>query len=237
MGYNMQHRSALAAAGSTHKVEKRNHHHTAGSVGSTQRGWGPECQPNSTRRRRCWMRRRRRQPRAVISNHKVAQQSGGGLVGGSGAVQVPLEVAAGAGAGASADGAGVGVTGAGDDGCCEQGMVLVVVALCSLLRGCQLLESKVRFALLACFMLGVGGSILVCFAASYSPYSHPPNTSSTHTLQPHPTHPNTTHPQPHPTHPPVTTTHHPSAPASPSSMRRRCSATTTRGCRGPSPFC
>ena len=88
-----------------------------GSVGAAQRGWAPECAADSAHRRRCWARRRRRQPAVVgAGSTAVAAPAAGGL-------------------------ASAGVLTAPDEGCAE-GMVLLVGALCALLRGCQLLESR-----------------------------------------------------------------------------------------------
>ncbi|GBG00520.1 phosphoinositide 3-kinase regulatory subunit 4 [Raphidocelis subcapitata] len=123
-----------------------------GSAGAGQRGWSAECAPESARRRRCWVRRRRRQPAGVASvpSSGAADAAAAappppaplpGLVS-----LLPLRADSAAGGGAEgADGA-AGPAGAAVGGAAgpqaDGGMVLLVVALCSLLRGCQLLESK-----------------------------------------------------------------------------------------------
>ncbi len=117
-----------------------------GSVGGGQRGWAAQCTADCARRRRCWVRRRRRQPRALLSG-VVAKTSS--------SPAAPAAPAPPAADGTPAAGA-VGAAAAADGSCCEQGMVLVVVALCSLLRGCQLLESKVGGACCSCALLAAG---------------------------------------------------------------------------------
>jgi hypothetical protein len=97
----------------------------AAPAGPSGRAWAPECTNDSTMRRRKWLRQRRRKsaPAAAAARGSAAAATGGSAAAGL------------AGQQAAAAAAAVGAAAPSQPG---EGMVLITVLLCTLLRGSKL---------------------------------------------------------------------------------------------------